>query len=196
MSRVRLDGRVSRKSLRCRVIKLIFMKNDNDKIKKEEVKEHEESRKDDGNKTDEEIEKLKKKAEDFENNYKRALADYQNLQKRTVDERINLIKSANKELLLRLLPVLDTLLLANQHINNEGLKVSIDQFLDALKAEGVTRIEALGKEFDPNLMECIKVGDGEENKVLEVLRVGYIINDKVLRPAQVIVGSGKQNASN
>ncbi len=165
------------------------MKSDDNKNKKEDVEEKELKKPED----EQELEKLKAQVEENESKYKRALADYQNLQKRTADERLNLIRSANRELLLRLLPVLDTLLLANQHINNEGLKVSIDQFLDALKAEGVTQIEAQGKEFDPNLMECIKVAEGEENKVLEVLRTGYIINDKVLRPAQVIVGSAKQD---
>src|SRR5438034_10659982 len=55
-----------------------------------------------------EIEDLKQQVEEIDGKYKRALADYQNLQKRVIDERVELIKSANKELLLRLLPVLDT----------------------------------------------------------------------------------------
>lgn len=164
------------------------MKNDNNINKKDDI-EKENSKEPE---VEQELEKLKVQLEEKESRYKRALADYQNLQKRTAEERLSLIRSANRELLLRLLPVLDTLLLANQHIKNEGLKVSIDQFLDALKAEGVIKIDALGKEFDPNLMECLKVEAGEENKVLEVLRTGYIINDKVLRPAQVIVGSGEK----
>lgn len=159
------------------------MKND-DKIKKEE--ENTEDKQEEAE--NKEIEKLKQKAEENENNYKRALADYQNLQKRANEERHNWIKIANKELLLRLLPVLDTLIIANKHINNDGLTVSINQFLDVLKAEGVIKIDTEGKDFDPNTMECIKVEQGEDNKVIEEIRAGYAIHDKILRPAQVKVG--------
>jgi molecular chaperone GrpE len=135
-----------------------------------------------------EIEELKEQAEVAENKYRRALADYQNLQKRVQEEKRDWIRAANSELLLRLLPVLDTLILANQHVQDEGLKVSVQQFLDTLKAEGVTKLETVGEEFNPHLMECITTEPGEENKVLEELRAGYMLNEKVLRPAQVKVG--------
>jgi molecular chaperone GrpE len=159
------------------------MKNDDKKSKKEEevTEEHAEEANDT-------IGALEEKLSDFENKYKRALADYQNLQKRVNEERVEWIRSANKEILLRLLPVLDTLMLANQHGKDEGLKVSINQFLDILKAEGVTRIETTGKEFNPEVMECIVTDSGDTNKVLEELRAGYMMNEKVLRPAQVKVG--------
>ncbi len=134
------------------------------------------------------VAELEKALEEWENKYKRALADYQNLQKRVGEEKQDWIRAANKELLLRLLPTLDTLILANQHVDNQGLKVSINQFLDALKGEGVKRIETEGKEFDPHLMECVSIEDGEENKVLQEVRAGYMIYDKILRPAQVVVG--------
>lgn len=137
---------------------------------------------------DSEIDNLKQKLEDAENNYKRALADYQNLQKRVLEERKDLILAANRDLLLRILSVLDTLKLANQHVENEGLKVSINQFEDTLKSEGVSKIETKDAEFDPNLMECVVTDQGQENKVLDELRAGYVLNDKVLRPAQVKVG--------
>src|SRR6266699_1471361 len=95
---------------------------------------------------------FKQQAQESEDKYRRALADYQNLQKRVQEERLALIQAANKELLLRLLPVLDTLELANKHVQDKGLQVSIGQFLDTLKAEGVTKIETVGKEFDPMFM--------------------------------------------
>jgi molecular chaperone GrpE len=110
------------------------------------------------------------------------------LQKRASEERQEWVRSANKDLLLRLLPILDTLNLAQKHIQNDGLKVSIAQFLDTLKTEGVTKIEAVGKDFDPHLMECITTEEGKENKVLEEMREGYMLYDKVLRAAQVKVG--------
>jgi molecular chaperone GrpE len=138
--------------------------------------------------TDNELEQLKENLTEAESNYKRALADYQNLQKRVSDQRSELILSANRDLLLRILSVLDTLILANKHVDNEGLKVSINQFQDVLKAEGVTKIETVGQEFNPHLMECVAIEEGDENKVLEEMRAGYMLNDKVLRPAQVKVG--------
>jgi molecular chaperone GrpE len=140
-------------------------------------------------KDESELEELKEKFVDAENRYKRALADYQNLQKRTADDKQDWIRAANRELLLRLLPVLDTLTLANNHVQDQGLTVSINQFLDTLKAEGIKKIDAKGKEFDPHTMECVVTEEGEDGKVLEELRAGYIMNDKILRPAQVKVGN-------
>lgn len=140
-----------------------------------------------------ELEALQKQIQEFENNYRRALADYQNLEKRVREERSELIQSANKDLILRILPVLDTLILAQQHIEDQGLQVSVQQFLDTLKSEGVTKIETVGHEFDPHLMECITTEAGEVNKVLAEIRAGYMLGEKVLRPAQVKVGKGKEN---
>ena len=159
------------------------MKDEKNKEKLEEVEEIQEPEE----KSDE-VEELKQRAEEFENNYKRALADYQNLQKRVGEEKSEWIQSANKDLLLRLLPVLDTLMLAEKHLQDQGLTVSINHFLDTLKAEGVTRIKTTGEDFNPHLMECVTTEQGEEGKVLEELRAGYMLYDKVLRPAQVKVG--------
>ena len=158
----------------------IMTKNDN---KKEEVIEETEDEE-----VVDEFEELKQQVEEFENKYKRAIADYQNLQKRVQEEKSEWIRSANKELLLRILTVLDTLILAYQHTQDKNVQVSIQQFLDVLKAEGVIRIEAVGQEFNPQVMECITTEPGEENKVLEEIRAGFILYDKVLRPAQVKVG--------
>lgn len=135
-----------------------------------------------------EVEALKQQLEKSENKYRRALADYQNLQKRVQDERIELIKSANKDLLLRILQVLDTLMLAQQHVQDKNLEVSINHFLDILKSEGVMRIKTVGEEFDPAIMEAITTADGEENKVIVEVRAGFMLNEKLLRAAQVTVG--------
>lgn len=125
---------------------------------------------------------------ELENKYKRALADYQNLEKRVREDRVGLIKMANRELLLRLLPVLDTLLLATEHSEDQSLKVSVQQFMDALKEEGVVRVETVGKEFDPTVMEAVGTEEGKDGIVIKEARSGYMMNDSLLRPAQVIVG--------
>lgn len=139
-------------------------------------------------KNEKKVEQEEKALANLENQLKRALADYQNLEKRIAEEKSSWIKIANKDLLLRLLPGLDNLILAEKHTQDEGVKLSIKHFLDILENEGVKRIETVGKTFDPNLMEAITTQEGEEGKVLEEVRSGYMLYDSVLRPAQVIVG--------
>lgn len=138
----------------------------------------------------EEKEKLEQRLKSAEEQTKRYLADYQNLQRRVQEEKIQWIRTANKDLLLKLLPVLDTLMLAQKHLQDKGLDLSIGQFLKVLEQEGVQKIETLAKEFNPHLMEAVttKKEEGKSGKVIEEIRAGYIIDDKVLRSAQVIVG--------
>ena len=124
----------------------------------------------------------------WEEKYKRALADYQNLEKRAVEQRREWIMSSNRELLLRIMPVLDTLLLAKEHSDDQSLKVSAQQFLDILKAEGVVRIETVGQDFDPHIMEAVSTAEGEDGKVVKEVQAGYLLHDKLLRPALVTVG--------
>ena len=142
-----------------------------------------------------EIELLKQKIEELENQNKRLLADYRNLEQRVDSQRRDWILEANKKLLLNLLPVLDTLIVAEKHSkSDQSLSLSLKQFLDILRLEGVEKIETEGKIFDPNLMECIQTVEGQEGKVIEETRAGYKLYDRVLRPAQVRVGSAGQNA--
>lgn len=131
-------------------------------------------------------------SKNLENQLKRALADYQNLQKRIADEKIMWIKIANKDLLLKLLPGLDSLILAEKHTQDEGVKLSIKHFLDILEEVGVKKIETEGKDFNPNQMEAISTTVGEEGKVIEETRAGYTLFDTILRPAQVVVGAKAQ----
>ena len=133
------------------------------------------------------------KIENLENQLKRALADYQNLEKRINGEKSEWIKLANKDLLLRLLPGLDSLILAERHTKDEGVKLSIKHFLDSLEEVGVKKIETEGKDFDPNLMEAVGTISGDEGKVVEEVRAGYTLFGSVLRPAQVIVGKYEKN---
>jgi len=139
-----------------------------------------------------EVAHLKQKIEELENQVKRIFADYQNLEKRVAVERREWLIKANKDLVLKLLPALDFLLLSTKHIENEGLKLSIQNFFDILKTEGVEKIDTTEKEFDPNLMEGVKMVPGQENKIIEELRSGFKMGDQVLRPAQVTVGAGEQ----
>jgi len=139
-------------------------------------------------KNEKKIEQDNKEFENLENQLKRALADYQNLEKRMAEEKSYWIKIANKDLLLRLLPGLDNLILAEKHTQDEGIGLSIKHFIDILENEGVKKIETVGKDFDPKLMEAITTQEGEEGKIIEEVRAGYMLYESVLRPAQVIVG--------
>lgn len=140
---------------------------------------------------DKKIEELETQVKELENKWKRALADYQNQEKRIREQRSEWVQEANKGLLLRILPIFDTLMLAQQHSQDQTLKVSVDQFLAILKDEGVVKIDTVGKEFDPNTMEAIMTENGEDGKVIKEIRAGYMLHDKVLRAAQVTVGSGE-----
>lgn len=126
--------------------------------------------------------------QNLENQLKRALADYQNLEKRIESEKISWIKLANKDLLLQLLPGIDSLLLADKHTKDEGVAISIKHFLDILESVGVKKIQTEQVMFNPNFMEAVSTQEGEEGKVLEEVRAGYELNGEVIRPAQVIVG--------
>src|SRR3989338_7384216 len=109
-----------------------------------------------------EINKLKQQVDEFKNKYLRALADYQNLEKRVGEERFELMRMANKNLLIKILPFLDNLEKAEVFIKDHGLKISKDQFLQILKEEGLEEIDLLDKEFDPNLAEAVDIVPGKE----------------------------------
>jgi len=158
------------------------MQNDSSKIKNEKKNENE-------SKDKEEVVHLKQKISELENQVKRTLADYQNLEKRVAEQRRDLIINANKHLLLHLLPVLDTLILANKHLKDQGITLTIQQFLEILRQEGVKEIgPTAGAKFDPKLMECVEVAEGEEGRVISEVLTGYLLNEEILRPTMVRVG--------
>lgn len=131
---------------------------------------------------------LKKTAEDYKNKYLRALADYQNFENRTRQQRDEQTISVKKRLLTEMLPFLDNLEKAEVFLKDDGLKIIKKQFYQTLENEGLKEADLLGQEFDPHLAEAIEVVEGEEaNKIVEVLRKGYMLGDEVLRVAQVKV---------
>jgi len=143
------------------------------------------------------VKKHEEKVQDLENQLKRVLADYQNLEKRVAQDKSDWIRSANKGLILKLLPVLDDLMTANEHLKNEGLGLIIQKFLGILAQEGVTLVASLkNAKFDANIMEPIGMGDGEEGRVIEQVRPAYKQHDQILRHAQVIVGQRKSQVTN
>ena len=137
-----------------------------------------------------ETEILKGQLAEMENNWKRALADYKNLEKRTIEERTDLIQFGVLIFTMKLLPILDSLEMLEIHLNDVGLNLTIKEFKQTLKSEGLLEIDVLGKTFNPGNMEAIEVVDGEKDKVTHVLQKGYLFKEKLLRPARVKVGKG------
>lgn len=131
---------------------------------------------------------LQEELESLTDRLKRAMADYQNLEKRVAAEKAGFIQFANADLVLQILPALDNLERAEKHLNDEGLNLALKQLRDSLEAKGLKKIETGGLKFDPEVMECVEVAKGEDNKVLDEFRPGYKLNGRLLRLAQVKVG--------
>ena len=146
-------------------------------------------------KTDEDTELLQKQIEEWKSKYLRALADYQNLEKRTSEEKQEIRRYASERILLKLLPVFDTLIKAQIHLADKGLDLVIKEFHAVLFEEGVSRIEVTGKEFNPHEMECVEVVEGQDNVVVEEVLPGYMIHGKVLRVARVKVGKESKSTN-
>lgn len=130
---------------------------------------------------------------DLEERLVRALADYQNLVKRIDREKHEVVIRANKNLLKDILPILDILGAAQEHLKDQGLAMALSQFNGVFEKYGVKEIDAkAGDKFDEHLHEVTEVTDGgETGTIAKVLKKGYRWQDGVvLRPAQVIVYNG------
>jgi molecular chaperone GrpE len=146
----------------------------------------------------EELERTRKQVEDQRALYVRTLADFDNFKKRIDREMRGRSELGRREVLKRLLPVVDNLLRAAEYRDGgtppekiiDGVLATVKQFETLLEAEDVRTIETIGKPFDPAVAEAIgAVSDDSvpDGTVLNEARRGYSIGDEVLRPAQVIV---------
>jgi len=131
-----------------------------------------------------ELEELKKKSEEYLNGWKRERADFINYKKDEIERIGQLVKYANEEIILNLLPVLDNLCLAANHVKDPGVLQIQKQLEDFLAKEGIKPIEVLGKKFDPVIMEAV---DGDGEVVSEEVQKGYTMHEKLIRPAKVRV---------
>lgn len=135
-----------------------------------------------------EILKMEEQIKGLEEKLTRSLADYANLQKRQEEQHQFFATMAIAGFVAQMLDVLDELLLAYKHLPDPGLKMAVDRFEAVLKNQGLDEIKAVGQEFNPETMECLQTTEGEENKVIEIRRRGYVLNGRCLRPTQVVVG--------
>ncbi|OGK31141.1 nucleotide exchange factor GrpE [Candidatus Roizmanbacteria bacterium RIFCSPHIGHO2_12_FULL_33_9] len=133
------------------------------------------------------------KTKSYKNNYLRALADYQNFEKRVGEQKEDFIKSASKRIITKLLPLLNNLEKAEVFVKDPGLKLIKDELEKILKEEGLEELNVLGSIYNPEFAEAVEIIDGEQdNKIVEILRKGYKLNDKVIQVAQVKVSKVKK----
>jgi len=151
----------------------------------------------------ESVEELKAKAAKADENWQRLLrttADFDNFKKRAARERQDAVKYANEGLITKLLGVLDNFEAAQiaaasnraggLQALQDGIAMIQQQLKNVLVDSGVEEIDATGKPFDPNFHEAVSQQESDavpEGQVLQQLRKGYKLRDRLLRPASVVV---------
>ena len=129
--------------------------------------------------------------------YLRLMADFQNFKRRTEKEKSDIYAFANEKIIGELLNVIDNFERAMASGNEEdnfykGMEMILKQLLGVIEKAGASEIKALGEDFDPNFHNAIMMEDSteyESGKVTGVLQKGYVLNNKVIRPAMVKVAN-------
>ena len=145
-----------------------------------------------------EVARFQAAAEENYDRYLRSEADLENAKKRFAKEKTDLTKFANESLIKALIPVLDNLEKAIDHAREsnstgsliEGVELTLKGFKDALEKEGLVEINAVGEPFDPNFHEAAREqesGAVPPGTVIEAYQKGYLLNDRLVRPAMVVV---------
>lgn len=141
---------------------------------------------------------LQAQLDELNQRFLRTAADFENYKRRTALEKDDLLKYSNAKIIGELLPVLDNFQLAlktnsdNKEVLNvvKGVDMIYRQLLQVLEGAGMSKIEAVGHAFDPNLHEAIMQVDDDsvpEDTVVEELRAGYMLKERVIRPSMVKV---------
>lgn len=151
---------------------------------------------------EQQLDEAKKTAAKNHDHYVRAMADLENFRRRVVREKEELRQFAAGRVLEDLLPVLDNLALGlvaakapNADLKNlvGGIEMVLGQLKSALSNHGLKEINPVGEKFDPNQHESIASQPSDkiaEGSVVQVVRIGYGLNGRLLRPASVILSSG------
>ncbi|MEZ0607040.1 nucleotide exchange factor GrpE [Fibrella sp. WM1] len=138
---------------------------------------------------------------ELKDKYLRLYADFENFRRRTAKEKLDLIANANEGLLVSLLPVVDDFERAMQSIGNsadpaaalEGIKLIHSKFVKTLEGKGLKPMTSKGEPFNADLHESVTQfpapSDDLKGKVIDEVERGYLLNDKVIRYAKVIVGA-------
>ncbi|PIF05205.1 MAG: nucleotide exchange factor GrpE [Draconibacterium sp.] len=150
--------------------------------------------------TEKQLKEANEKLVELTDRHLRLQAEFDNFRKRTMKEKAEIIKSAGESLLINILPVVDDFQRALESMKNipdddsgkQGTMLIYNKFLEFLKQNNIKEIDALHKNFEVELHEAITklpVKDKKlKGKVIEVIQKGYLLNDKVIRFAKVVVG--------
>jgi molecular chaperone GrpE len=152
------------------------------------------------------LEEKEKEASELKERLLYQQADFENFKKLKAKEKQEALKFGNETLVKELLPVIDNLERAIQHGCKsedskaivEGVELTLNSFLKVLEKFGVTRVEALEKEFDPNVHEAIAQEIREDKApgiVVRELQKGYIMDGRLLRPSMVTVAKAPEDDS-
>ena len=186
-----------------------------DKISESKKGEKNDSNKKDVTETMDPTEEMEEKAESLKNEVAethdrllRLAAEFENYKKRSAREMNDFRKFANESFVKAMLPVVDNLDRAiessinDKHENSsvvEGVNMTLREILKVFKQYGIKPFESLGKTFDPSLHQAVMQEDDEaypENTVSKELQKGYMIHDRLLRPAMVVVSKKKTAPEN
>jgi molecular chaperone GrpE len=148
----------------------------------------------------EENEILKEKISSLEEDLKRAIADFLNSKNRLLKDTENTIFQKNSKIILEFLHFKEHLEKAIEHEENKNSKENLiilkNNFENILNRLNIKQLDLLGKEFDYNLAECVQrqevLEKEKENKILEILENGYLYQEKLIKPAKVIIGKFKE----
>ncbi|WP_295125767.1 nucleotide exchange factor GrpE [uncultured Chitinophaga sp.] len=146
------------------------------------------------------LEKAEQLAGEMRDKYLRLVAEFDNFKKRTAKERLELIQTANKEVIISMLDVLDDMERANKQLESatdvnavkEGVQLVFNKLKNTLTSKGLKPMETVHTEFDADLHEAITEIPAPaadlQGKVIDELQKGYYLNDKLIRYAKVVVG--------
>jgi molecular chaperone GrpE len=146
--------------------------------------------------------KTAQELQEYKDKYIRLFAEFENFRRRSARENFELIANANAKLLGKLTEVLDNFNLAfdpknksgSQEDVEKGIRLIYNKFKDILSDEGLTELDPVGEDFDPNLHEALMQQPSDtvpENQIIQVLQKGYKAKAKILKHAKVIVSTGK-----
>lgn len=148
------------------------------------------------------ITELKEEITELTAGWQRTQADFNNYKRQSEIDKMRLVKLANQDLMLEILPILDNFQLAAKHIPKElendnwaiGVKQIEKQLESILESEGLKKIATLGSEFNPHFHEAIEhvKSKRSEGEIIEEIIPGYTFDDMILRPAKVKVSSGRK----
>ena len=171
-------------------------------VANEQVNENTESTQNEETTEASEADKLAAALEELEtvkDKYLRLVAEFDNYRKRTLKEKTELILNGGEKVLSTLLPILDDLDRASQNMETsddvatlkEGVSLIIDKLAKTLAAQGLQKMKAIGADFNTDFHEAVALipapDEAQKNRVIDCVQPGYLLNEKVIRHAKVVV---------